>query len=199
VAKFDRQQLSALSGLVEKASKGELPELHKALLLAGYTLGHIARTRDDAGRFFGVAARNFSHWCALEDFPETDRKGGYDLSKITRWRIKYVQGLNGGPKPSPHDTLATIKAAREKLKLQRDEAKLVELAEVEAVLGRYITEARTILRGLPATISMLLPEELRVALRPVVERQIDQTCDILERIALDLAEGREPQADSAVA
>ena len=59
---------------------------------------------------------------------------------------------------------------------------MIEVDLIERAMRRYLTSARIILESVPDSLLVLIPEDLRKPLRPVLRQKINEVLGCLQRI-----------------
>lgn len=160
----------------------------------------IHRTRAEIAAALGVSVRTISDWCQDPTFPGRPGDalvgdGHFPEQEIRDWQEK--RSISGG------EQSAQVNAARAKdlevstalklLKLAERRGQLVEIAVVQAELGRAVSLARQKLTPLPDILIRILPDtmdpRLREEYRERVARAVSDAC---ESIAMAMENGDDP-------
>lgn len=185
MSRLNRKTVADLKKLVGEAVAGRLPELSRILADAGLSKGCHVKTVAELAQGFGVAPRTIKDWLTRGATSRTDQ--GYDVLAIARWRNEYLlQQINQPQSADADEALKRVKTKREELKLRREEHEVLDTRDVQRVWRRAFASGKSVILGIPDRMLLLLPDDLRADLTPVLRDTVDEVLGILSRVATDL-------------
>jgi predicted DNA-binding transcriptional regulator AlpA len=160
----------------------------------------IHRTRAEIAAALGVSVRTISDWCQDPTFPGRPGDalvgdGHFPEQEIRDWLEKRntAGGENSVLVNAARARDLEVSTALKLLKLQERRCQLVEVAIVQAELGRAVGLARQKLTPLPDILIRILPDTMDSRLREEYrERVARAVADACESIAMALENGDDP-------
>jgi phage terminase Nu1 subunit (DNA packaging protein) len=148
---------------------------------------HGAHSIAAVARHFGVSERTVHLWRG-QGAPIRASADGYDLAAIEAWRAEHVETEQSGGRAKAEEERAWIRAAKERIQLERLKGEIIPFAFALSVIERHAAEVRRRIEELPEYVESLLPdnEKLRAWIRARVEKRIEKICDAMAEAAEEL-------------
>lgn len=138
--KPQKRDADQLLSVLQKAHAGELPEVHRAVLAAGYSSGprYVVTSTDEVGAFFGVSERRVHQWIKAglprQQTGTRPVRYAYDLRAIVGWRL--AQTKESKPDSDALERLRNARARREELALARETKTLIPREDADTIFDR---------------------------------------------------------------
>ncbi|MFD2679110.1 type IV toxin-antitoxin system AbiEi family antitoxin domain-containing protein [Camelimonas lactis] len=151
-------------------------------------------TAEVAARLVGVSPRMIRK---LADSGHIQRagRGKYPFVSVTQGYIRYLEERRAAAvaRAGPENALAAAKAREVELRTARDEGRLVDMEDVEAVVARIRKTIASEFAGIFAN----LPLDIRVRAEAGVAGALSRLDRGTSRAIADLKAGRDPLADAS--
>jgi hypothetical protein len=170
-----------LSALLDRARKGEQPDLHALILAAGYQADDLARLTGRAlARIWGVSAQAVGLWHSRDGAPRNP-DGSYSLSAVIAWREKYLKASNeSAGKEASEGRFKAAQAKLKELELKKAVGQLIDRDEVERGRVSRVMAVRSELMKLGKALAGRLAQRSPVEVQTVLE---EAAREIIENFA----------------